>query len=85
MIIGREDHGLARTIRESIYIRVNYPTHNRNIGKYILHHIQIRVLLNTLDLNINSSNGHAHRTYTIPTNTGQVHNSEHVHRTSKNP
>ena len=23
--IGREDHGLARTIKESIYIRVNNP------------------------------------------------------------
>ena len=25
-IIGREDHGLARTIKESTYIRVNNPT-----------------------------------------------------------
>ena len=28
-IIGREDHGLARTIKESIYIRANNPTLNR--------------------------------------------------------
>ena len=33
-IIGREDHGLARTIKEAIYIRVNNPTLNRSIGKY---------------------------------------------------
>ena len=59
-IIGREDHGLARTIKESIYIRVNNPTLNRNIGKYNLHHIWDRVLLNTPDLKINTSNGHTH-------------------------
>ena len=38
-IIGREDHGLSRIIKESIYIRVNNPTFNRNVGKYNLHHI----------------------------------------------
>ena len=32
--IGREDHGLARTIKESIYIRVNNPILNRKVGKY---------------------------------------------------
>lgn len=31
-IIGREDHGLDRTIKGSIYIRVNNPTLNRNIN-----------------------------------------------------
>ena len=46
-IIGREDHGLARTIKEFIYIRVNNPTLNRNIGKHSLHHMWDRVLLNT--------------------------------------
>ena len=48
-IIGREDHGLARTIKEPIYIRVNNPIHNRNIGKYNLHHFD-RVLFHTPDL-----------------------------------
>ena len=38
-IIGKEDHGLARTIKESIYIRVNNHTLNRNVGKYNLDHI----------------------------------------------
>ena len=60
-IIGREDHGLARTIKESIYIRVNNPTLNRNAGKYDLHHIWDRVLFNTADLKINNDNGHMHR------------------------
>ena len=31
-IIGKEDHGIARTIKESIYIRVNKPTWNKNIS-----------------------------------------------------
>ena len=51
-IIGREDHGLARTIKTSIYIRVNNPTLNRNIGKYNLFHIWDRDLLNTLTLKL---------------------------------
>ena len=35
-IIGREDWGQARTIKESIYIRVNSPTLNQNIVRYNL-------------------------------------------------
>ena len=35
-IIGKVDHGIARTIKESIYIRVTNPTLNRNIGKFNL-------------------------------------------------
>ena len=62
-IIGREDHGLARKIKESIYIWVKNPTLDRNISKYNLYHIWDRVLLNTPDLKINTSNGCANRTY----------------------
>ena len=51
-IIGREEHGTARTIKESIYIRINNPTLNRNIGKFNLHHIWDSILLNTLGLKI---------------------------------
>ena len=51
-IIGREDHDIARTIKESIYIRVNNTTLNRNIGKFNLHHIWDRVLLNPPGLKI---------------------------------
>ena len=39
-IIGREGHGLARNIKESIFIRVNNPTLNKNIGKFNLPHVQ---------------------------------------------
>ena len=31
-IIGREENILSRTIKEAMYIRVNNPTLNRNIG-----------------------------------------------------
>ena len=43
---------MARTIKESKYIRVNNPTLNRNIGKFNLHHMWDRVLLNTPRLKI---------------------------------
>ena len=52
-IIGRKDHGTARIIKESIYIGVNSPMLNRNIGKFNLHHIWGRMLLNTQGLKIN--------------------------------
>ena len=54
-IIGREDWGQARTIKEAIYIRVKNLTLNRNIGKYNLSHIWDRVLFNTPGLNLGSS------------------------------
>ena len=96
-IIGREDHGIARTVKESIYIRVNNPTLNRNIGRFNLHHIWDRVLLNTPGLKIN---GHVQDTQFIghalstqpntPMNifTGSMEHaqraplSEHAHRSS---
>ena len=35
-IIGREDQNLTRAIKEALFIRVNDPSLNRNIGKYHL-------------------------------------------------
>ena len=39
-IIDKEGNNMARTIKEAMYIRVNNPSLNRNIGKYNLpqHH-----------------------------------------------
>ena len=54
-IIGREDRGQARTIKESICIRVNNPTLNQNIGKYNLNHTWDRVLFSTPGLKLGSS------------------------------
>ena len=52
-IVGREDQNLIRNIKEALYIRVNNPSLNRNIGKYHLPHIWDKVLLNTSELKIN--------------------------------
>ena len=51
-IVGREDKNLSRAIKEALYIRVNNPSLNRNIGKYHLPHIWDEVLLNTSELKI---------------------------------
>ena len=51
-IIGREGQNLARNIKESIYIRVNNPSLNNNIGKFNLSHIWDRILLNTNGLSL---------------------------------
>ena len=44
---GREEQNLMRAIEEALYIRVNNPSLNRNIGKYHLPHIWDEVLFNT--------------------------------------
>ena len=51
-IIGREGNSLARNMKESIFIWVNNPTLNRNIGKFYLPHTWDRVLLNAPGLNL---------------------------------
>ena len=38
-VVGRENQNLIRAIKEAIYIRVNNPSLNKNIGKYHLPHI----------------------------------------------
>ena len=50
-IVGREDQNLIRAIKEAIYIRVNNPSLNKNIGKYHLPHIWDEVLMNILSQN----------------------------------
>ena len=80
-----------------MYIRVNNPTLNRNVGKCNFHHIWDRVLFNTPDPKNNNENEHLYRTsfsghvQSIPTNrhshrtvgnTGHALNSEHAHRIS---
>ena len=51
-IVGREDQNLIRAIKEAIYIRVNNPSLNKNIGKYHLPHIWDDVLLNSSELKV---------------------------------
>ena len=95
-IIGREGHGLARNIRESIFIMVNNPTLNKYIGKFNLPHIWDRLLLNTPGLTFKGhaqAVGHANSNQpNIPTHLCHPNSpmqfftgSEHVHRISQNP
>ena len=94
-ILGRDDQALTRTIKEAMYIRVNNPTLNRNIGKFSLNHIWDRVL-NTPGLKIANPQVYAHihnnrHNQPTPTNghqevgirhSGHVLNSEHMLRGS---
>ena len=45
-IMGREEQNLSRLIQESMFIRVNNTSLNRDIGKYHLPHIWDEVLIN---------------------------------------
>ena len=51
-IVGREEQNLTRLIKESMYIRVNNPSLNRNIGKYHLPHIWDEFLVNNTELKL---------------------------------
>ena len=51
-IVGREGQNLLRTIKEALYIRVNNPSLNKNIGKYHLPHIWDEVLHNISELKL---------------------------------
>ena len=52
-IVGREDQYLNRAIKEALFIGVNNPFFNRNIGKFHLPHIWDEVLFNTSELKLN--------------------------------
>ena len=52
-IIGGKDHNMVRAVKETIYIRVNNPTLNRNIGKYNLPHLWDGILQSIPELKIN--------------------------------
>ena len=51
-IVGREDQSIARSIKETILIRVNDPSLNQNIGKYQLPHIWDEVLAKLPELKL---------------------------------
>ena len=51
-IIGREGQDIKRLIKESVFIRVNNPTLNRNIGKFQLSHLWDRVLFSTPNIEV---------------------------------
>ena len=51
-IVGREEQNLIRLIKEGIFIRVNNPSLNKNIGKYHLPHIWDEVLNDITELKL---------------------------------
>ena len=55
-IVGREDQNLKRAIKEALFIRVNNPSLNKNIGKYHLPHIWHEVLFNIPELKLKHNN-----------------------------
>ena len=51
-IVGRKEQNLSRLINESMFIRVNSPSLNKNIGKYHLPHLWDEVLINSRELKL---------------------------------
>ena len=51
-VVGREEQNLSRLIKESMFIRVNSPSLNKNIGKYHLPYIWDEVLVNNTELKL---------------------------------
>ena len=51
-IVGRKDNSIARNIKEAIFIRVNDPSLNGNIGKFQLPHIWDEVLARSPELHL---------------------------------
>ena len=72
-IVGKEGQDFARKIKESIYIRVNNPTLNRNTGKYNLPHIWGGVHLDVSGLKFKTQT------------QGEQKQQKQVHRTSLLP
>ena len=44
MIADREPQGVTRNIKDAMYLHVNDPSLNRNLGKYQLPHIWDQVI-----------------------------------------
>ena len=51
-IVGRQEQNLSRLIKESMFIRINGPSLNKNIGKYHLPHLWDEVLINSRELKL---------------------------------
>ena len=67
-IVGREDNNITRNIREAIFIRVNDPSLNRNIGKFQLLHIWDEVLARSPELHLKKCHNIWHGGNPKPTN-----------------
>ena len=84
--VDREWHNLAKTIKDSIFIRVNNPTFNRNIGKYRLTHIRDKGLFNTKEPKAKSKQEQehqVHKTTLVPSMTKCLAENTISHRPDK--
>ena len=80
-ITGREDQGLARTIKESIYIRVNSPALSKNICKYNLSHVYgTESFLTPQGLNWALPNGQVHKHNLESMSQPNIVSNSHVHK-----
>ena len=79
-IVGREDQNLMRTIKEALYIRVNNPSLNKNIGKYHLPYIWDEVLCNSPELKLKQIDPMA-----IPSATHGYNICQHPHTHHSRP
>ena len=52
IIVERQDQNLKGAIKEALFIKVNNPFLNRNVGKFHLPHIWDEVLFNTSELKL---------------------------------
>ena len=51
-IVRQEDQKLIRSIKEAVYVKVNNPSLNKNMGKYHLPNIWDEVLFNISELKL---------------------------------
>ena len=51
-IVDREAQGMARNIKGAMYIEVNDPSLNRNLGKFQLPHVWDQILKDTPTLHL---------------------------------
>ena len=51
--VYKEGQNIIKTIKEALYIMVNNPYLNKNIGKYNLPHVWYEVLFNSWELKLN--------------------------------
>ena len=69
----REEHNLARTIKELTYIRVNNPTLNRNTGKHNLLHMWDQVLFIIIELKFkNQQEPEVYNTIQVSSTMGSI-------------
>ena len=65
-IIHQETQGSSRNIKEAMFIHVNDPSLNRNLGKYQLSHIWDNILQDTPALQVKQTNLSPYWYYPIP-------------------